>query len=73
MSFKAVANKMAKKQGIAVGRANAMLASRTRKTMQAHGLSTKHGIPKNVFNKRTFKHGSGKLMGEACLRKVGAV
>ena len=33
--------------------------------------SKNKGVIKGVD--RTFKHGSGKLMGEACLRKVGAV
>ncbi len=54
MSFKSVQKKIAAK-GVGMERAGAMLASRTRKTMEQHGLSTKHGIPKGVFNKAAFK------------------
>lgn len=81
MSFKSVQKKIAK-GGIGMERAGAMLASRTRKTMQAHGMSTKHGIPKGVFNKKAFKngskktylHGSGELMGhETVMNKVKAM
>lgn len=73
MSFKSVQKQMAK-GGVGMERAGAMLASRTRKTMKAHGLSTAHGIPKNVFNKKTFKKGSpNKAVGHHCLRSVGAL
>ena len=64
---------MAKKGGYSVERASAMLAAGTRKTMKKHGMSTKHGIPKDVFSKRTFKHGSGKLMGHDVMKKVGSM
>ena len=73
MSFKSVQKSMVK-PGVSMERAGAMLASQTRKTMQKHGLSVKHGIPKNVFNKRTFKKGSpNTAVGNHCLKSVGAL
>lgn len=55
MSFKAVQAKIAAQKGVGMERAGAMLASRTRKTMAMHGMSTKHGIPKGVFDKMKKK------------------
>ena len=49
MSFKSVAKGIAKSKGIPIERANAMLAAGTRRAMKKHGMSVKHGIPKNVW------------------------
>lgn len=74
MSFKSVARGMAKKGGYSMERASAMLAAGTRRTMRKHGMSTTHGIPKNVFSKRTFKKGSpNTAVGNHCLKSVGAL
>ena len=54
MSFKSVQKEIEGK-GVSKEKAGAMLASRTRKTMAIHGLSAKHGIPKNVFDKMKKK------------------
>jgi hypothetical protein len=51
MSFKAVQKKIAKQPGVSMERAGAMLAGRTRQNMKKAGMSTKHGIPKNVYAK----------------------
>lgn len=55
MSFKKVQAKIAREKGISEERAGAILAATTRKTMARHGMSTKHGIPKGVYDvmKRT--------------------
>jgi len=55
MSFKAVQEKISTQKGVGMDKAGAMLASRTRKTMALHGMSAKHGIPKNVFDKMKKK------------------
>lgn len=55
MGFKEVQAKIAAKQGVSSDRAGAMLAAGTRSTMKKHGISTKHGIPKGVFQKHSFK------------------
>ena len=51
MSFESVQKKIAKRTGVRMERAGAMLAATTRRTMKKHKMSTKHGIPKNVFSK----------------------
>lgn len=64
MSFKSVQGKIAKSKGISMDRAGAMLASSTRRNMKSAGMSTKHGIPKNVYQKKAFKshlHAVGAL------------
>ena len=55
MSFKTIAEKMARAQGVSKDKASAMLAGATRKNMEKHGVITKHGIPKNVYAKKEFK------------------
>jgi hypothetical protein len=55
MSFKSVQKKIAKRQGVSMERAGAMLAAGTRRTMEKHGMSTKHGIPKDVFQTNNFQ------------------
>ena len=54
MSFRSVQSKMAQ-GGVGMQRAGAMLASATRRNMKKAGLSTKHGIPKGVYQKKAFK------------------
>ncbi len=65
MSFKQVQTEMAK-GGVGMERAGAMLASRTRKIMAKHGMSAKHGIPKNVFQRmKRKKKDVNKMIAEA--------
>ena len=49
--------------------------SKKRKSAYVYGTLRKTGWTPSMQKKstRTYKHGSGKLMGEACLRKVGAM
>ena len=51
MSFARVQAGIARRQGVSMDRAGAMLATGTRRTMKKRGLSTKHGIPKGVFKR----------------------
>jgi hypothetical protein len=48
MSFKAIQAKIADKSGVGKEKAGARLPSTTRKSMGKVGISTRHGIPKNV-------------------------
>lgn len=65
MSFKAVQEKIASKSEVPMERAGAMLASRTRTIMKKHGISTSHGIPKNVFAKMKKKKSINERIAEA--------
>jgi hypothetical protein len=61
MSFKTVQSKIARREGVSMDRAGAMLAAGTRRAMTKHGVSTKHGIPKDVFHKGAFKYGGKNI------------
>lgn len=66
MSFKTIAASMAKKQGVSTDRASAMLAAGTRKAMTKRGISTKHGIPKNVFQRKVNMPGMSEHFEVKC-------